>query len=257
MSRGDGDKSEARSPQKNSSNYLLLLLTLLTGGLGGAVFTWYIQRPSPTEVVFQSAHIDLSVDGMKDFVPSLALTVDDKPIDSLVYREVSLRAISGDYRESLEVAFSLDSADDEVFFTTETPSSIYKFDCSLVGRELVCGMGPMHSGDEVDFVLRVASQTGQPLRPSTAENNAILRSALATERDKKLDDLYRIAFFSLVIAGLIGILLSKLQRSLRSEIVLKPLAEGVTYAELVKASMAERRLILSDSSENDAGDSQS
>jgi hypothetical protein len=55
-----------------------LVASYLFAGLGGAVFTWYVNRSKPVVITYSVTTTTLNADPVKGLIPDLRMTVDDR-----------------------------------------------------------------------------------------------------------------------------------------------------------------------------------
>jgi|ERR1700722_6148521 len=82
-----------------------LVVGILCGGLGGSVFTWYINRPKPQIVTYNVTTISLGADPTtKNLVPNLKIQVGGENVPVMHTHTIEFNVPRESYVDSADVA---------------------------------------------------------------------------------------------------------------------------------------------------------
>ena len=109
---------------------LPLLVGIFCGGLGGSVFTWYVNRPKPTVVTYRVATTTLSAPEATGLIPDLKVLIRGNPIQALYADNIELLPRQGPFMDQAEVALSFSSTVHIYGIHTESPSVLHHIECS-------------------------------------------------------------------------------------------------------------------------------
>src|SRR5438128_7576974 len=88
-----------------------LIVAMLFGGLAGSVFTWWINRPSPTTLVYNVTTTALGNEPLlRSAVPNLRLTVGNEEVPALFIHTVELSVPAGPYLRNSDIVVTFPSA---------------------------------------------------------------------------------------------------------------------------------------------------
>ena len=152
---------------------LTACISLMGGGLAGALFTWYVHRPSPALVSYAITTTTTGADSVtKGLIPNLKLKVGDEDIPVLYTHVIELTVNQGDYVDSAEVAITFPSSLRIFGFRAAAPSSVHSIECKQAPLGLVCRLSPLQTGAK--YTVNIASDLAW--RPSlvTASRNTEL-----------------------------------------------------------------------------------
>lgn len=111
---------------------LILILTFACGGLGGAVFTWYINQPKPTLVTYRIVTTTLTAPEAAGLIPDLKVLVRGTPIQGLYAQNVELLPRQGPFVSSATISFSFYSPVRIYGIHLESPSDLHRVECTGV-----------------------------------------------------------------------------------------------------------------------------
>lgn len=157
---------------------LPLVATFLCGGLGGAVFTWYINRPKPTIVTYRIATTTLTAPEASGLIPDLKVLVRGTPIQGLYAQNIELLPRQGPFVSSATVAFSFYSPVRIYGIQLESPSDLHRLECAGVDAKSKNAVNLPDLATEVSSVqcnLRPVLPQGketQPFRVAIATNTS-------------------------------------------------------------------------------------
>src|SRR5579859_2951954 len=118
-------------PSSHSYKWILpLIVGIFCGGLGGSVFTWYINRPRPTVVTYRIATTTLTAPEASGLIPDLKVLVRGIPIQGLYAQNMEILPRQGPFVASATVAFSFYSPVRIYGIHLESPSDLHRLDCT-------------------------------------------------------------------------------------------------------------------------------
>jgi hypothetical protein len=121
----------AEESEKHTYRWILpLIVGIFCGGLGGSVFTWYINRPKPTVVTYRIATTTLSAPEASGLIPDLKVLIGGNPIQALYAQNMELLPRQGPFVEQAEVAFSFSSPVRIYGIHQESPSVLHHIECA-------------------------------------------------------------------------------------------------------------------------------
>src|SRR5713226_2462788 len=85
---------------------LALIVGIVCGGLGGSIFTWYMNRPRPTVLSYRIATTTLSAPEAVGLIPDLKVLIGGSPIQALYAHNMELLPRQGPFVDQADVAFS-------------------------------------------------------------------------------------------------------------------------------------------------------
>jgi hypothetical protein len=109
---------------------LPLTVGIFCGGLGGSVFTWYMNRPKPTILTYRIATTTLSAPEAVGLIPNLKVLIGGSPIQALYAYNVELLPRQGPFADQADVAFSFSSPVRIYGIHQESPSDLHHLECS-------------------------------------------------------------------------------------------------------------------------------
>lgn len=185
----------AEETEGRSYKWILpLLVGVFCGGLGGSVFTWYVNRSKPTIVTYRVVTTTLSAPEASGLVPDLKVLIGGIPMKALYAHNVELLPRQGSM-DLVEVAFSFSSPAHVYGIHTESPSDLHQVNCSGFGGKskrtvqlpdistevssVQCMMGPiLFQGDDTrPFRVTVATDSGEAPRVIVVAKNLELVQA--------------------------------------------------------------------------------
>lgn len=109
---------------------LPLIVGICFGGLGGAVFTWYVNRPRPTIVTYRIATTTLMAPEASGLIPDLKVVIRGTATQSLYSQNIEMRPRQGPFVDQAEVAFSFSSPVRIYGIHLESPSDLHRLECT-------------------------------------------------------------------------------------------------------------------------------
>lgn len=109
---------------------LPLLVGVSCGGLGGSIFTWYMNRPRPTVLTYRIATTILSAPEAVGLIPDLRVLIGGSPIQALYAHNMELLPRQGPFVDQADVAFSFSSPVRIYGIHEESPSDLHHVECS-------------------------------------------------------------------------------------------------------------------------------
>ncbi|MGA3316208.1 MAG: hypothetical protein ABSC64_07175 [Candidatus Korobacteraceae bacterium] len=109
---------------------LPLMVGVLFGGLGGSVFTWWINRPKPTVVTYRVVSTALADPQATGLIPDLRVLIGAEPIQELYAHTVELVPRQGPFAERAEFAVTFSKAVHVYGVTLDLPTALHKLSCA-------------------------------------------------------------------------------------------------------------------------------
>ena len=111
---------------------LRLIVGIICGGLGGSVFTWWINRPKPTVVTYRVVSTTLADPQAAGLIPDLKVLIGAVPIQELYAYTVELVPRQGPFAERAEFAVTFSKAVHVYGIRPASPSALHKLSCARV-----------------------------------------------------------------------------------------------------------------------------
>lgn len=144
---------------------LILVGTFGSGGLAGAIYSHYANRPEPTIISPSVSTITIAnPQSAGSLIPDLKVQVGNEVIGSLYALTVTFDVISGPYVDGADVAITFPSAP-HIYGkpVTSTPSPLHSIACTPIENGLRCRMSPLKVNSGGPF--RVSIATDKPDQP--------------------------------------------------------------------------------------------
>jgi hypothetical protein len=109
---------------------LPLIVGVFCGGLGGSIFTWYMNRPKPTVATYRISTTTLSAPEALGLIPDLKVLIGGNPIHELYAHNIELLPRQGPFVDQAEVAFSFSAPVRIYGIHMESPSVLHHLECS-------------------------------------------------------------------------------------------------------------------------------
>jgi hypothetical protein len=163
-----------QEPQSKFRWVLPLVLGLCSGGLAGAIFTYWINRPKPTIINYRVITTTLAAPEALGLVPGLKVLIGGAPTNALYAHNIDLVPEQGPFLDNLDFAVTFPSPV-SVFSTPklEKPTSLHSLNCDPIdpqpssppaGTQFVmqgfkCRISPVKTGSG-HFLITIASSDG-------------------------------------------------------------------------------------------------
>ncbi len=144
---------------------LILLGTFGSGGLAGAIYSHYANRPEPTIIASSISTITIAnPQSAGSLIPDLKVQVGNEVIGSLYALTLTFDVISGPYADGTDVAITFPSAP-HIYGkpVTSGPSPLHSIACTPIENGLRCRMSPLKVNSGGPF--RVSIATDKPDQP--------------------------------------------------------------------------------------------
>jgi hypothetical protein len=183
----------AEESQSRAYRWVLpLLVGIFCGGLGGSVFTWYVNRPKLTVVTYRIATTTLSAPEAVGLIPDLKVLIAGKPIQALYAHNIELLPRQGPFVEQADIAFSFSSSVRVYGIHLESPSALHYFECGGLAANpkrtirlpdstieinaVQCAMKPIffQAGDTHPFRITIATDSSEIPRVQMAAKSVEL-----------------------------------------------------------------------------------
>lgn len=160
---------------------LLITITIVSGGLAGGVFTWYINRPKMAVLTYRTATTTLASPEAVALIPNLTVLIGAEKISSLYAHNIEISASDGPYLDEVNIVFTHSPFAHSYGLRTSAPSATQSIACTPAANILRCKMGPLSPKFPGDFRITVATDTEEAPRPSmTARNAELVASSAAS-----------------------------------------------------------------------------
>ena len=157
-------------------NLPILLPTVLAGGLAGAVFTWYINRPQMTTLAYTITTTAIVADpAARSAVPNLRIQVGDEEVRSLFTHTIEFTVPAGQYAQSADVAITFSPV--RMFgMSAPPPSAVHLLSCVPNTNGVRCSMGPLSPRHPAAFKVTIATDRASGPKIETATRDVELVS---------------------------------------------------------------------------------
>jgi hypothetical protein len=160
-----------------------LLVAALFGGLAGSVFTWWINRPSATTVIYNVTTTALGNDpAVRSAVPNLRLNIGTEEVPALFIHTLELSVPAGPYLRHGEVVVTFPPTNigggtvgTRTFgFAAPSPSAVHELTCAAHLNGVRCTMGPLSPKHPATFKLTFATDHGVEPKIESADKEVEL-----------------------------------------------------------------------------------
>jgi len=126
----------AEESQDRAYRWVLpLIVGIFCGGLGGSVFTWYVNRPSPTVLTYRIATTTLSAPEAVGLIPDLKVLIGGNPIQALYAYNVEFLPRQGPFVDQADIAMTFSPPARIYGIHEESPSDLHHLGCSGVSAD--------------------------------------------------------------------------------------------------------------------------
>lgn len=154
------------------------VFTFLSGGLAGAVFTWYMNHPVPTTLTYgvttTTAGTDTTVKGL---IPNLKMQIGNEEIPVVHTHAIEFVTQSGPQLEQAEIAITFSPGLRVFGMAADAPSPLHTITCSQIPNGVRCIMSPLTLGNLNKYRVTVATNQREPSGIITATNKMELQNA--------------------------------------------------------------------------------
>ena len=150
---------------------LPLVVGVLCGGLGGAIFTWYVNRPKSTVVTYTIASTTIAAaESVTGLIPDLKVLIGSDRVQSLYTFNVELVPREGPYLDKAEVAVEFPSDRPLHIYGSkiEAPSTTNHIDCNQTTAGFLCIIDPLDTTHPRKYRIIAATDQSQPPTLTTA-----------------------------------------------------------------------------------------
>lgn len=190
-----------------------LFVALIAGGLGGAVFTWWVHREPPLRIGYEmtrtSTGADVTTNGL---VQGLTLRIGSRDIPAIHTHVITLSPDTG-YADTVDVGITFDKPVEIFGRSAEAPSPVHSISCESISQGIRCKLGPLDGRG----AYKIALATNLPDEPrlSVAGRNISLDTMqqIAADRNSFRNPFTFIGYLGVlfcVLAG--GFFMHKLDR---------------------------------------------
>jgi|SRR5882672_2009701 len=172
---------------------LPLVVGIFCGGLGGAVFTWYINRPKSTVVTYTIATTTIAApESATGLIPDLKVLIGSGQVQSLYTFNVELLPKEGPYIDKAEIAVEFPSDHPLHIYGSkiEAPSTTNHIECNQTGTGFLCSLSPLDTTHPRKYRITAATNQSQPPTLTTAARGVDLVPAEQFESSQPRDWAY-------------------------------------------------------------------
>jgi len=128
-------------------------VTFLSGGLAGAVFTWYVNLPATTVLAYSISTTTITADpAVRSTVPGLRLQIGNEAVPALYTHAVEFSIPSGPHIDRIELALIAEGPLRTYGISSFAPSPLHEMACGKLGADSIrCIMGPIGSNSRGPF----------------------------------------------------------------------------------------------------------
>lgn len=185
----DENRNEDENRPKSSSRFFTvvpLIIGVLFGGVGGAVFIYWMNRPQSTVLAYNITTAAIANPAASDVIPNLSCRIGDEPVSILYSNVIEFTPVEGPYLESAQVAIRFPESTKFFGVTAQPPSPLHQFDCKQRDADIICSATALSSREKTAYRVKLA--TSSPQTPSLT----------ATGKDLELEDLNTYAEIQLI-----------------------------------------------------------
>lgn len=189
--------------QVSATMLLTALTAFLGGGLAGAVFTWYVNRPKPSVITYSVATATVAAADTASFMPNLKIAVGSEEVKSLYLHTVEFQLASGPFVQQADVVVEFPNSPRIYGMSPESPSPLHTIDCKQIDAGARCVLSPISPDSNRPFRILFATTEKNTPVPMLVANNVKLVSQSeysATSGSSVLNWLKNREAISLVIA---------------------------------------------------------
>jgi len=160
----DEDRNQDKDKQKSPSRFFTvapLIIGVLFGGLGGAVLTYWMNRPQSTVLVYNVTSTAIANPAASDVIPKLSCRIGDEPVSILYSNVIEFTPVEGPYLESAQVAIRY--PENTKFFGVAAQPS-HQFDCKQRDADIICSATNLSLREKTAYRVQLA--TSSPQTPS-------------------------------------------------------------------------------------------
>jgi len=226
---------------------IVSVVALACGGLGGAVFTYFMNRQTPTILTYSITSTSIGADvTVKSVIPNLKISVGDEEIGAVHIHVIELTAQSGPYVDQLPIAIVFPHVSLRVFGDAQVvaPSPEHKINCKEQienGRRCVLAPVDAKNGANKYRIVIATNSADGPTLVSAVQNVKLLSSQEFIERDRRSLGPFVLPFKSTdVLLGVASVLILFGTVVLLGSYVKRPQVEIVAISEEMAKKAADQ-----------------
>jgi hypothetical protein len=185
----DEDRNEDRNKPKSPSRFFTvapLIVGVLFGGIGGAVFIYWMNRPQSTVLAYKVTSAAIANPAASDVIPNLSCRIGNEPVSILYSNVIEFTPVEGPYLESAQVAIRYPENTKFFGVTAQPPSPLHQLDCKQSDADIICSATALSSREKTPYLVKLA--TSSPQTPSLS----------VAGKDLELEDLNTYAEMQLI-----------------------------------------------------------
>ena len=137
-----------------------VVISFLGGGLAGAVFNWYMNRPDPAIITYGVTTASLPAAEATSLVPNLKIQIRDEPIRALYIHTVEFTHRQGPHVDRVDVAVTFAPGVRVYGIASEAPSAVHSIGCTEIKDGTRCTISPMTPRDPRGYRVVLATDEG-------------------------------------------------------------------------------------------------
>lgn len=160
----------------SSGAILSALVTLVAGGLAGAIFLTIVNRPKLTILTYSISTTSWAAPEARTLIPNIKVQIGNETIKALYAHNIDFGVPRGPFAKSVEVAITFPERIRIYGKSIEAPSKVQTITCEELDDGLRCTMSSLAPGPHGNY--RVVIATGEKRAPKvdTVEEGIELRS---------------------------------------------------------------------------------
>jgi hypothetical protein len=174
------------------------IATLAVGGLGGAMFTWFMTHPRPTVIAYTVNTTTLGADStIRSLLPDLKIRIGSEEISIIHIHSFDLTVQSGPFADQVTIGIEF-PLKVRLFAVSADAPTLHHISCSNLqnGRGIQCDLGPLTPLKTVFHVALAADQKQAPTVITATRNLELVKAEIVPG-----NPWYSSALWALVFAG--------------------------------------------------------
>jgi hypothetical protein len=153
------------------------LTAFLGGGLAGAIFSYYVNRPQPSVLMYTVTTTTIVTAEPVGFIPNLRVAVGQESVKSLYVHTIDVSSASGPFVQQANIALALPNKPHIYGTDMSSPSPVHSIACTTTEDVIKCQLSPISIDVPKPYRISVATDSSVPPTPVMAANNVRLLSA--------------------------------------------------------------------------------
>jgi len=153
------------------------LTAFLGGGLAGAIFSWFVNRPEPTVMTYLVYQTELADPKASVLIPDLSVRVGKEIIQELRAYTIEIDIPRGARSGAAEVGIFFPHKVRIYGKSTEAPSQLYSMNCDQLDNGLRCQMSPVSRANNKGYRIVLATDEKESPRVEVVAKDVEVLSA--------------------------------------------------------------------------------